>query len=289
MSVVVPTFRDWAKLLSCLKCLSVQTYPRDRFEILVVDNDPGHSHSNSGLEAFRNVRILSEREPGSYAARNHGISQAKGEILGFTDADCFPDEDWIERAVEELLAYPDFTRIGGAIRVVTSGGQRLNLAENYERFLAFPQADYVQRHGACATANMFAWRRVFESIGGFNTGSYSGSDIEWGGKAQAAGFRIRYSSRVVVSHPARREYSQLMAKARRVGGGMYKRRPLPFLLAHAAMVVAIMPPLGKMLKVFRQKGSNWDKVRAFLVHYHLRLIQTWARLRVAYGAVSPRH
>ena len=40
VSVIIPTYHDWDRLKLCLKALEQQRYPTDRFEVLVVNNDP---------------------------------------------------------------------------------------------------------------------------------------------------------------------------------------------------------------------------------------------------------
>ena len=102
VSVIIPTFHDWNRLQSVIDALKKQTYPKDHLEVIIINNDPEDSPPE--LDLPDNFRIISESKPGSYAARNKGISAAKGEILAFTDSDCIPYPDWIEQAVKLLMA-----------------------------------------------------------------------------------------------------------------------------------------------------------------------------------------
>jgi len=97
VSIIIPTYRDWDRLRVCLDALAVQTYPRDRIEVIVVNNDPANA---PGTLAFPGtLRLVDEETPGSYAARNAGLRVAGGDVLLFTDADCVPEPRWVEEAV----------------------------------------------------------------------------------------------------------------------------------------------------------------------------------------------
>ncbi|MFD2438084.1 glycosyltransferase [Modicisalibacter luteus] len=74
VSVIVPVYKDWHKAERCIEALSLQTYPRDWYEIIVVDND----ESSPGHQLLHDCILISEPKPGSYAARNAGLQIAKG-------------------------------------------------------------------------------------------------------------------------------------------------------------------------------------------------------------------
>ncbi len=91
VSVIIPVYNDAGRLRICLAALHKQTYDSDRYEIIVIDNgsDPSPVMDNLKVE-FDNVVYDQELTPGSYAARNKGITIAKGDVIAFTDADCIP-------------------------------------------------------------------------------------------------------------------------------------------------------------------------------------------------------
>ena len=97
VSVVVPCFNSEAFIAECLEALCDQDYPRDRYEVILVDN----GSSDRSLEIakqFAGVRCLTEAKRGSYAARNRGVAAARGEVVAFTDSDCAPARDWVRTA-----------------------------------------------------------------------------------------------------------------------------------------------------------------------------------------------
>jgi glycosyltransferase involved in cell wall biosynthesis len=88
-TAVVPVHNTAEHLERCIAALQAQDYPRDQFEILMVDNNSTDG-SPGILARAGGVRALSERKQGSYAARNRALRDASGDVLAFTDSDCAP-------------------------------------------------------------------------------------------------------------------------------------------------------------------------------------------------------
>src|SRR5688572_2788795 len=114
VSVVVPVRNDAARLRTCVAALRVQSYPSNRYEIIVDDNA---SHEPVVLEhrELPITRVVRNEGPGSYAARNAGIAASCGDVLAFTDSDCVPAAEWLEKAVARLTAAGPGTALGGRV------------------------------------------------------------------------------------------------------------------------------------------------------------------------------
>src|SRR4051794_34134746 len=99
VSVVVPV-RDRAEgVRALLAALAAQTL-RD-YEVNVVDD--ASTDATAAVAQAAGARVVRvPRRGGSYAARNLGIEAATADVLAFTDADCRPAADWLERGVEAL-------------------------------------------------------------------------------------------------------------------------------------------------------------------------------------------
>lgn len=214
LSVIIPTYRDWGGLRSCLAGLSRQIFPVERFEVIVVDN--AGEGPPADLELLGNAHVIEELRPGSYAARNRGIAAARGEVLAFLDADCLPEPGWLVEALG-CLETQDADLVAGHI-TLTYQGEQLTPAECYEKAFAFRQAQNMQQ-GLAVTANLVVRREVFDAVGVFNERMMSGGDFEWTRRATAAGFKLVYCPNAVVRHPARNTLSSLAQKARRVSAG----------------------------------------------------------------------
>src|SRR5262245_46807239 len=103
VSIVVPVYNDAGSLATLLSSLDEQDYDPDRFECVIVDNGSDEPLTVCHRRKYE-VRVLREPLAGSYAARNCGLREARGDILIFTDADCMPRSDWLSTSVRHILA-----------------------------------------------------------------------------------------------------------------------------------------------------------------------------------------
>ncbi|WP_081620155.1 glycosyltransferase family 2 protein [Thioalkalivibrio sp. ALMg9] len=221
-SVIVPTYNDSERCLRCLWALSEQDCPRSDFEIVVVDNgsDPPLPLPSELPEDLQ-VTLVVELSPGSYAARNRGIREARGDILAFTDSDCLPSRTWLSTAVAVLDDKAHDVVLAGKISLFPEAVVRPNPAELYDLYFGLRQARFVQEYGFGATANLVVPKRVIANCGPFNADLKSSGDREWGHRVHACGYRIVYIEALVVRHPARNTLDALLAKVRRKAGGRH--------------------------------------------------------------------
>ncbi len=216
VSVIIPVLDDQPRLDRCLAALAAQSYPGDRFEVVVVDNG---SDPPIQVPPGR-ARVVVDPRPGSYAARNTGVQAARGTVLAFTDADCLPEPEWLERGVARLRAVPRCGLVGGAIELFPRDQDRPTAAELCELMTGFPQQRFVERDRFGATANVFTTREVVDQVGGFDPSLMSAGDVDFGTRVHAAGYRIVYGPDARVRHPARSSMRTLLQKVVRVEVGL---------------------------------------------------------------------
>lgn len=94
ISVVVPVYNGEKTLPLCLDSLMNLDYPKEDFEIIVVDNNS----TDKTQEIIKRypVRYVFEPHRNCAKARNKGIKSSKGEFVAFLDADCVAHKDWIK-------------------------------------------------------------------------------------------------------------------------------------------------------------------------------------------------
>jgi glycosyltransferase involved in cell wall biosynthesis len=220
-SVIIPLWNGAAYIGKCLDALRGQSFPADAFEVIVVDN----GSIDEGPEIARRydfVRWEQELSPGSYSARNAGLAVARGRYIAFTDADCVPDPDWLASAhvALERAGNADVV-LAGAIRLFREQPDDSRLCELYETLFAFNQADYAAK-GYCATANWVSRAQPLRDLGGFDASRKSGGDFDMATRLRACGFTVRYVPDMVIAHPTRGRFRDLLRKRRRVAGGHWK-------------------------------------------------------------------
>lgn len=217
VSVILPHYNDLDNLGLCLDRLARQTLSPERYEIVVADNN-----SRCGLAAVAAVcggraRVVPAPIQGAGEARNAAIAAARGAALAFTDSDCRPEPDWLERGLE-ALANADV--VGGRVVVTVQDRAHPTPVETFELAFAFNTRRYVLDHHYCVTANMFARREVFDAVGKFRTGV--SEDVDWGWRATGLGLKMVYAPDAVVAHPARRDWGELTRKTRRTAEELYR-------------------------------------------------------------------
>lgn len=221
VSVIIPVYNNSKVLEKCLNALQSQTYPQENFEVVVVDNASSEDISKV-TQKFSQVILTHESKRGSYAARNRGITVAKGEIIAFTDSDCIPEADWLEQGVRKLMESQNYGLVAGKVELFFRNPDRPNAAEFYDAITFLDQRKNVEQHHFGATANVFTLAKNFQQIGMFNDDLKSSGDKEWGQRLASEGFQVVYVSDAVVKHPARFSIGQLYNKSVRLIGGIYQ-------------------------------------------------------------------
>jgi glycosyltransferase involved in cell wall biosynthesis len=298
VSIVIPVFNDSDRLEKCLDAIQNQTYPQHLYEAIVVDNGSDNIETIKDIVA-RSSRFSLAREsfPSSYAARNKGISVAKGEIIAFTDADCIPNSDWLEQGVNSLLSVPNCGLVGGKIELFFQNENRLTSVELYEKFQAFPQQVFIERHHYAATANVFTFKSAIDKVGDFEKELKSNGDFEWGQRIFLAGYQQVYAESVCVAHPARSSFSELYRRNLRLAGGTYdlfRRKRLSKLDFHKLLLKSLaadlIDPFRFTLKIYQDpKIENLsDKFSISLTRFFIMYVRFLEKFRLQIGGISVR-
>lgn len=217
VSVIVPVHNDAVRLGQCLAALKRQTVMA-QYEVVVIDNG-STDDIRSIVSDYPAVRYLREDRPGSYAARNRGVTEARGRVLAFTDSDCRPSPTWLERGVARIEKQADPVFVGGPVQVTFGDPVNPTALELFESLHAFPQRHYIESCSFSVTANLLVSASLFATVGAFDATLLSSGDREWGQRAARLGVLPFFDEMVSVSHPARRSLREINYKLRRVYAG----------------------------------------------------------------------
>ncbi|WP_413164614.1 glycosyltransferase [Capilliphycus salinus ALCB114379] len=288
VSVIVPVYNNSELLKKCLTALENQTYPQEGYEIIVVDN-ASQEDIKSVVSDFKQAKLTFEGKPGSYVARNQGISIAKGEVIAFTDSDCIPAKDWIESGVKNLVKIENCGFISGAVEFIFKHQDSPTALEFYDSFCINPRKHIEEKYGP--TANLFTYASVFEKVGLFNPNLKSNGDRDWGNRVFAAGYNPRYCSEVCVQHPARDSWHQLYKKATRVIGGIYdhSKEEASFLTYTWEIVTLIKPPVRFFKgRLADQRLKGKQKLMFVLVTLFVNYSKAFELIRLMLGGNSQK-
>jgi len=224
VSVVVPAHESASTLGRTLSALTAQELT-EPYEVIVVDDGSTDAGAEIAERAGPLVRLIRQSRSGAAEARNRGTREARGDVVAFTDADCFPTPRWLAAG---LRALQRADLVQGAVRPPPD----VRLAP-FDRTLMV-----VGESGLYESANLFVSRDLFERVGGFRAPVAAradrplGEDVAFGWRARRSGARTAYAPEAVVHHAVfprrRREY---VAERRRLG--------------HFAAIAAEVPELRK--------------------------------------------
>lgn len=271
LTVVVPHYNDLAGLAACLAALDAQTLARDRFAIIVGDNNSPQGRAEIERTIAGRARLVVEEKKGAAHARNAALPHVRTKFIAFTDSDCVPDPRWLETGLA-ALEQGDADFFGGEMRVSIPEGRAMTGAEAFELVFAFKNERYV-RMGFSVTANLFVRTEMFARVGPFVDGV--SEDKDWCLRAVAAGYRIGYAAGAVVSHPPRGDWPALVKKWRRLQSEMAAlemqkpRGRLTWLARTWGMPLSVLPHAPRVLA--SSQLSAGEKLRGLATLTRLRL------------------
>jgi glycosyltransferase involved in cell wall biosynthesis len=177
VSVILPVFNGEVTIGRAVRSVLGQTI--SDLELVVVD-DGSTDHTSEVVSGYSESRLKSirlERNSGTAAARNVGISRARGEYIAFLDSDDEWLADKLERQLEMIATSP-------AIGISTTGFRIHRVATNrFQDTIPDPDADWHREQlTMCALgpgSTLMAKRDVFLQVGGFDVGLRRFEDWDW--------------------------------------------------------------------------------------------------------------
>lgn len=185
VSVVVPTRNRAGLLVECIEGLTRQEYPRELYEVIVVDDGssddtPSRIAPSSSSGLLPKVLYVRQECRGLNVARNTGIRTARGDPICLVDDDTYAPSGWLLHLVSGSQRYPEAGCLGGPIRLRVEGKLPRHCGREKlgETEFDLGTADALTR--CVFGANMAIRRASIEIAGEFNEAlSGPGDDEEW--------------------------------------------------------------------------------------------------------------
>jgi succinoglycan biosynthesis protein ExoA len=310
VSIIVPAYNEERHIQGCLDSLLHQDYPRDRYEILVVD---GKSTDRS-LEVIQSicaeetkVRVLLNAGRMAARALNIGLAQARGEIIVRMDAHARAPEDYLSSCVRCLLE-EGVDHVGGIMQATGSGywGETIALGTSSP----FGVGGSKHRCASCSGYEEPGWLGAFRKdtllmVGGFDEGVGCNEDDDLSYRLLKAGRRYFLNQQIRITYFCRDSLSKLFVQYFRYGywkievirryGRLTALRhivPAVFLcFVLAAGTAAVFHPSGaQLLRVLLSMYVTLGAAQAVALgakaglRYVFALPLVFATLHLAYGA-----
>lgn len=251
LSLVICT-RDRAdRLRRTLEAVDEIESSRD-WEVVVVEN-ACTDHTPEVVSKFVDrssvpARRVVEPEPGLSRARNAGCSATRGDVIAFTDDDCYPGSEFVDATLSVFDSH-DVAFMGGRVLRYDPADADFSVRKGAAARLLPPHT--FPRTGFVIGANMAVRRKVWDRLGGFDEDLGAGTpfpaeDIEICARASHHGWRGGYFPGPVVYHHHGRKPGRDVERLHRVydrGRGAYY-----------AKVVLDMPTLRRQC----MKWWYWD-------------------------------
>lgn len=213
VSVIIPTVNRAKYLKNALISAQNQSFPKNEYEIIVVDNNSTDRTPQVVEECNRNGKkelvYVKEPEHGLHNARHAGAKAAKGEILAYVDDDVICNSNWLSELVKPY-ADPEVGCVGGKIlpkfeatppRWVKYFQDFLSILDRGDKIIEINDNNIY----GC---NFSIRRSILYIVGGFNPDAMPWNLIKYRGdgetgllvKVRAEGYKLIYTPFAVVKH-----------------------------------------------------------------------------------------
>lgn len=172
ISVIIPARNEEENIGKLLSALQQQTYPKDLFEIIVID-DNSTDKTTEEVQRFSGVKLLTLKETNinSYKKKaiETGIAQATGELIITTDADCMPGKEWV-RMIASFKEENNSVFIAAPV-VFENNSSLLQIFQALD-FLVLQGITgavvYKRSMTMCNGANLAYEKKIFDEVSGFS-------------------------------------------------------------------------------------------------------------------------
>jgi glycosyltransferase involved in cell wall biosynthesis len=210
VSLIIATRNRSALLAQSLRSL-LALPARPSWELIVVDNgstdDTQSVLDDFGCEFAQPLRRVFESRRGLGNAHNAGWRAARGQLIAFSDDDCYPATDYLAEVVNCFSEKPCVGFVGGRVLLHDENDYRISIRESTDR-IDLPAGSFIVA-GMILGANFACRRPAIETVNGFDPwfgpgAKYNAEEVDLLARLLAAGWDGAYDPRPVVYHHHRR-------------------------------------------------------------------------------------
>ncbi len=212
LSVVIPTYNRQESLLRTLHALDRQTFPAERFEVVVISDGStdGSATAVAGLKPAFALRFVEQHNQGPSVARNHGARLAGGSLLVYVDDDIEPVPDFLSVHAAEQKDQADLVLIGPQSGPMHEPMQPWIAWEHrmlQKQYDNFKSGVWSAGPNNLYSGNFSLRREHLLAVGGFNAQFTRQEDVELGFRLAQHGLRFKFNADAVGIHRPTRSFA----------------------------------------------------------------------------------
>ena len=205
VSVVTPSYNSLPYLQDTIASVQNQDYPA--IEHIIIDGDSADG-TKEFLSQQQHIIWFSEPDRGQSEALNKGFHKARGDIIGWLNADDTYQPRAVSTAVRYLQDYPEADLIYGDLRIIDLGGNEAGLTKSKPFDLnALLFSNFINQ------PTVFMRRRVIEELGGVDENLNFAMDRDLWLRAGIYGFNMVYLEDQVLANfrliPGTKSFEQI--------------------------------------------------------------------------------
>ncbi len=225
VSVIVPVFNGADSITETVKSLFRQTYPKDQYEIIVVDDGSKDTTAEAVQPLISNsdrrLYYFFQQNSGPASARNLGLGRSRGQIIAFIDSDCVACESWIAEMAGAFEEDQLLAGVGGRVESRPAASP----VSQYCAWIRLNETPLMDNKGIyCLISANAAFRRsAICAAGGFNESFImpGGEDLDLCIRLKKLGYFFQYNMRAVVYTRHKATAAELFKTSHNYGKGGY--------------------------------------------------------------------
>jgi len=218
VSVILAVKNEEEHIEKCLKALVNQDYPKDRYEIIIVDGmsqDRTKEIVTEFVKIYPNVKFFDNPKVIKPCGLNIGIKKAVGDIISIVDGHTRVTEDFITKAVE-FLEKTGAACVGGPINTVSGGymGKAIAYVLSSPFGVGNAKFRYSKKEGYVDTVPFGAyWKKVFDEVGLFDESRMRTEDLDLHARIRKKGGKFFMTPKIRSYYYCRSTLRGLMEQA----------------------------------------------------------------------------
>jgi len=202
LSVVIPTLNSASTLSYTLSSIFSNRFPRELFEVLVIDN--GSSDETIEIAKGFPVKVYHCSVRGIGPPRNLGIRKARGNIVCFTDSDCVVEKNWLEKIFTFFERNPEADGVGGPVFPYPCNQNKIQklTGEIFVEDQGYPKklkkVEFGSTQGIIFGTNSAYKKDAVASVGGYSEPGGSNLELAW--RLVSRGHNLFFNPEIKVYH-----------------------------------------------------------------------------------------